>query len=59
MNRTQQINIKTSYSDRYNTNYGVPQGLIFGSLLLNVDLIDLFIECDDYRIASYADDATE
>ena len=28
------------------------------SLLFNIDLIDLFLECDDYYIASYADDTT-
>lgn len=28
---------------------------LLGSLLFNIDWIDLFFECDDSRIASYAD----
>ena len=29
---------------------------MLGSLLFNIDLIDLFLECEDDNIASYADD---
>ena len=54
--RTQRVKIKTSYSDKSNIEYGVPQGLILGSLLLNIGSTDLFFECDDSEIASYADD---
>ena len=57
-NRTQRVKIKTSYSDKSNMEYGVPQGSISGPLLFNIDLIDLFFECDDSEIASYADDTT-
>ena len=57
-NRTQRVKIKTSYSGKCNIEYGVPQGSILGPLLFNIDLIDLFFECDDSEIASYADDTT-
>ena len=57
-NRTLRVEIKTSYSDEGNIEYGVPQGSILGPLLFNIDLIDLFFECDDSEIASYADDTT-
>ena len=56
--RTQRVKIKTSYSDKSTIEYGVPQGSILGPLLFNIDLIDLFFECDDSEIASYADDTT-
>ena len=31
---------------------------MLGSLLFNIDLIDLFLECEDDIISSYADDTT-
>ena len=34
------------------------QRFSLGSLLLHIDLIDLFYECEDSNIAGYADDAT-
>ena len=37
---------------------GVPQGSMLGTLLFNIDLIDLFLECEDGNITSYADDTT-
>ena len=57
-NRTQRVKIKTSYSGKSTIKYGVLQGSILGPLLFNIDLIDLFFECDNSEIASYADDTT-
>ena len=31
---------------------------MLGSLLFNIDLIDVFLECEDDNISSYADDTT-
>ena len=31
---------------------------MLGPLLFNIDLIDLFLECEDANISSYADDTT-
>ena len=57
-NRTQRVKIKTSYGGKISVEYGVSQGLILGPLLFKIDLINLFFECDDSDIASYADDAS-
>ena len=55
-NRTQRVKIKISYRDESNIEFGVPQGSILAPLLINIDLIDFFIECYDSEIESYADD---
>ena len=57
-NRTEGVRINNSYSRKSDTKYGVPQGLVPGPLLLNIDLIDLFAQCEDDNIASYADDTS-
>ena len=57
-NRTEGVRINNSYSRKSDTKYGVPQGLVLGPLLLNIDLIDLFPQCEDDNIASYADDTS-
>ena len=38
--------------------YGVPQGSVPGPILFNIVLTDLFLECEDDNISSYADDTT-
>ena len=43
---------------RHETEYCVPQGSILGQLLLNIDLIDLFLLCENDNIANYVDDTT-
>ena len=57
-NRTQGVRINNSYSRKSEIKYGVPQGSVLGPLLFNIDLIDLFLECEDDNITSYADDTT-
>ena len=57
-NRTQGVRINNSYSRKSDIKYGSPQGLVLLSLLFNIDLIDLFLECEDDNFTSYADDTT-
>ena len=57
-NRAHQTKIKEYFSKRSRIEHGVPQGLILGPLLFNTDFIDLFCECEESNIASYADDTT-
>ena len=46
------------WSDKSNMEHGFPQRSILGPLLFNIGLIDLFFQCDDSEIASYAVDRT-
>ena len=57
-NRTQDVRINNSYSIKSEIKYDAPQGLVLGPLLFNIYLIDMFLECEDDKISSYADDAT-
>ena len=38
--------------------FGVPQDSVLGPLLFNIDMINLFYECEESNVASYADDTT-
>ena len=57
-NRTQGVRINNSYSRKSEIKYGVSQGSVIGLLLFNIDLTDLFLECENDNISSYADDTT-
>ena len=57
-NRTQGVKVNKSYSKKSEIKYVVPQASVLGPLLCNIDLIDLFLECEDDNISSYADDTT-
>ena len=57
-NRTQRIKTNENFSDRTDIEFGVPQGSILGPLLFNINMIDLFYECEDLNVTSYADDTT-
>ena len=57
-NRKQRSKVNRTYSSWLEIVFGVPQGSIFGPLLLNIFLADLFFNLNDVIIASYADDNT-
>ena len=58
-NRTHRTKINDCFSEKSRIEHGVPQGSILSPLLFNIDLIDLFYECEESNIASYADDTTQ
>ena len=56
--RKQRVKINNKYSSKKNIEFGVLQGSIFGPLLFNIFLMDLFLTVDNIPFASYADNTT-
>ena len=46
--RTQSVRINDNYSNKREIMYGVPEDLVLGLLLFNIDLVDLFLQCEDW-----------
>ena len=57
-NRTQRIKINKNFSDRTDIEFSVPQGSILGPILFNINMVDIFYECENSNVASYTDDTT-
>ena len=53
--RTQRTKINDYFRARSNIEHGIPQGSILGPLFFNINLIDLFYECEKNDIVNYAD----
>ena len=56
--KTQRIKINKNVSDRTDIEFGIPQGSVLRQVLFNIDMIDLFYECEDSIVASYVDETT-
>jgi hypothetical protein len=54
---TQVVNIGTSNSDRRDIKFGIPQGLVLGTLLFSVFINEIFKLPLKGRLQLYADDA--
>ena len=50
------VRINNSFSGKNDIKCGVSLGSLLGPLLFNIDLIDLFLECKNASITSFADD---
>ena len=50
--------INNSYSNKRETLQVVPQGSVHGTLLFNIDLINLNLQCDDDNNNSYANNTS-
>ena len=55
-NRTQQDKINKNFSGRTDTEFGLTQGSVVGTLLFSINKIDLFYECKDSNVVSHTDD---
>ena len=58
LNRKQRVKINGSFSSWQESIKGVPQGSVFGPLLFNVFINDLFFLLEETEICNYADDTT-
>ena len=47
-----------NFSNRIDIEFGVPQCSVLGPIFFNIDMIDIFYECEDSNVASYTDDTT-
>ena len=56
--RKQRTSVNNSYSHGLKYFFGVPRGSIFGTLIFNIFLADLFFILSKTDIANYADDNT-
>ena len=56
--RRQRVKINNVYSYWCKILFGIPQGSIYGPLLFNKFLCDLFLFVPDIGIANYVDDNT-
>ena len=57
-NRTHRTKINEYFSDRSRIEKGTSHGSVLGPLPFHTDSIDLFYECEERNIASFADDTT-
>ena len=57
-NRAQRFKINENFSDRTDIEFDVPHGSILGPILFNINMNDLFYDCEDSNVPSYADDTT-
>ena len=54
--RTQRTKINNCFRKSSKTDYDVPQASMLGSLFFNINLMDIFYECEDSNIENYAYD---
>ena len=59
INRTHCTKVNERFSESSHIVHAAPQGSILGPLLFNIDLVDLFYQCKESNIASYADDTIQ
>ena len=55
-NRFQRVRVNSHFSSWLKIRFGVPQGSIFGPLMFNIDMADLFLIVIESIISNYADD---